>query len=205
MAAIFRHGEPGNPTEETVAKYLSENLPALYQVHYALKMGRDQTDYDCIVVAPHAIYAIEIKAYGESIKFDAHSSQWILSSGEKKPAAVSQAATNRSKLHTLLQDYYIGFKDVPVQEVVCLYAEKKPVLQIPEDQRRLTFWYCDLPAFLQNPKRLIRKWLQVDLTDYIDIVNQALATGFDRPKRIRDYTLESCVWITNQLRAARIM
>lgn len=200
MADIIKHGEPGHPSEEIVAQYLRDELPATYQVHYALKMGREQTDYDCIVVAPHAIYVIEIKAYGKKIDYDTQESKWILPGGQKKPNAVSQAATNRSKLHTLLQNYYIGFKDVSVQEVVCLYAESKPSLNLPRAQQQLTIWYQDLPSYLRNRQRLTRPWYDFDLTDYLDIMQQGLATGFDRPRRISDYTLETCIWITNQYR-----
>jgi serine/threonine protein kinase len=200
MADIIQHGEPGHPSEQTVAEYLRDNLPASYQVHYALKLSFDQTDYDCIVVAPHAVYVIEIKAYGGKIVFDSENFKWILSNGEKKPVALNQATRNSRKLHTMLQEYYIGFKDVPVQEVVCLYAETKPVVQLPQDQRRLTLWYRELPGFLQNRSRLARKWLDINLTDYFDIIEQGLATGFDRPKWIRDYKIESCVWITSDYR-----
>lgn len=201
MAELILHGEPGHPSETLAAEYLAEKLPAPYQVHYALKMGYEQTDFDCIVVAPHAVYAIEIKAYGETIIFDPKDSKWVLSSGERKPAATGQAATNRSKLHTLLQEYYIGFKDVPVQEVVCLYAENKPnVSRFPENQRRLTFWYKDLPDYLKDRERLTRRSLGFDLTDYMDIIKHGLAFGLGHPRYLNDYKIESCVWITSQYR-----
>lgn len=204
MAEWIEHGPVGHDSERIVAEYLRDNLPEPYQVHTSKKLGNRNNDYDCIVIAPHAIYVLEIKAYGEKITFDTTGgmAKWVLSSGDKKDVPIDQAVNNRNILYSSLKNYYIGFKDVPVQEVVCLYAENKPSLlgNMPANDRRLIFWHKDLPAYLQDRRRLVRQGLNFDLTGYIDIIKQGIATGFDRPTKIGDYSIESCIWITSQYR-----
>lgn len=83
MARHLRVGQPVHRHEKEAIDFLVQNLPANYLVYSNVELatGRPgQTfEHDAIVVAPHAVFTVEIKSWGGSIR--GNRDRWTLSDG----------------------------------------------------------------------------------------------------------------------------
>jgi len=89
MATIHRIGEPENASELKAIKHLGKVLPKNYYIvhNFELVTGRGLPyEFDCCVVAPHAVYHVEVKGYRGAIRADGADSwrsNWFVSGPAK--------------------------------------------------------------------------------------------------------------------------
>ncbi len=103
MAPVYTptHASIPNAGEQRLINYLKENLPKNYLIvpngEYASTSPQGMMrfwEYDCIVIAPHAIYHLENKDWGGSLQGDDFA--WFINGAERKNPHVS--ATLKSKI-----------------------------------------------------------------------------------------------------------
>lgn len=144
---------PVNEGEALVIQYLNEALPDSYSlipnVEIAEK-GRPPFDYDLIVVAPHAVYVVEIKRWLGGIHGDDYT--WWVAGQYQRP---NPLPTTNNKCRVLKSQIERR------QPAVTLWVE--PIVAIADDQAQLNlrgwcrqrvFRYTDLPDFLTDSKVL---------------------------------------------------
>jgi serine/threonine protein kinase len=78
---ITAFAEPDNDGERRVICYLDERLPAEYRIYHSLeRYDRGQTyEWDVIVLAPHALYCLEVKDWRGRIV--GNDREWVLGDG----------------------------------------------------------------------------------------------------------------------------
>jgi serine/threonine protein kinase len=75
MAKLVNVGEPAHDAERQAFRLLEENLPDSYTVYtnaWVVEAGGAIYEVDAVVVAPHGIYVVELKAYRGHIKGNDH-------------------------------------------------------------------------------------------------------------------------------------
>lgn len=164
MAEIITLGgaQPVDDSEALVVSHLARELPHSYLLYPNLEIRErhgqygqhygQPYEYDLIVVAPHAVYVVEIKRWLGRITGGDHS--WELSSGVIKPNPLRLANHKARVLKGHLIRHSLGLKQEVWIEACVAIADAKTVLNLTGAAGERTFRYQDLPAFLQDPSRL---------------------------------------------------
>jgi len=79
MAIVHPIGLPENDSEREAIASLAEHLPDDYILFHNLELGAPSGlpyEYDIIVIAPHAVYTLEVKGYRGQIQGNAQ--EWEL-------------------------------------------------------------------------------------------------------------------------------
>ena len=153
MAQLINLGgvQPIDEGEALVVQYLSNVLPSNYLLYPNLEIaavGRQPYEYDLIVVAPHAIYVVEIKRW--LVQISGGDYLWHLSSGKKKANPLRLTNHKARVLKGRLVQYSASLQHVWVEACVVI-ADEKTQLQLNGAVAKRTFLYPDVAKFLQDP------------------------------------------------------
>src|SRR5687767_5530020 len=115
MARLISLGgaHPVDEGEALVVGHLSKILPddfLLYPNIEITEPHRQPFEYDLVVVAPHAIYVIEIKRWTKRIVGGDHI--WQLASGITKPNPLRLTNNKARVLRSKLTNFSLSLKDV---------------------------------------------------------------------------------------------
>lgn len=142
---------PVNEGERRTVLALMERLPDNYTIvpnAELTEQGSQSFEYDVIVVAPHAVYVIEVKDWHGDIIGDRH--EWLLNGKTRKSPLV---LTNRKArvLKSYLAQAIPALARVWVEALVCLTATPTTLNLSPEVASR-TFLLDDLIPFVMHPE-----------------------------------------------------
>jgi serine/threonine protein kinase len=216
MAKRISVGEPINQAEERVFKYLEAKLPDDYIIYTNLSITQNGLDYDfdAIVLGRHAIYVVEIKNIGGSIRgnnfrWEVVGKDGALFTLPKNP--LEQANLQRRILAGRLKHRDRKFGKIFVQDCVCLAGEEEPRFEIKDNPKRLNkvLWYKGIEKFLTDPEKLMYppEWNLItdDITPYHADISKAIEEGFKStpaiPRRIREFQIEGEAWVSSRYRA----
>lgn len=144
-------GNPVNDGERLVINYLQQQLPNTYTLIPNVEIqeeGRPPYDYDCIVLAPHALYVVEIKQWRGGIEGDDHT--WYI--GHRRISRPNPYGTTNNKARVLksqLSNQQPAIGTFWVQAVIAI-ADNQVSLNIRGNARDYVRQYTDLPALLQD-------------------------------------------------------
>ncbi|MFZ5478744.1 MAG: protein kinase domain-containing protein [Myxococcota bacterium] len=150
-----KHRQKGSPVHEAEAKgqrALIAALPENYTVYTNLELGtgqRGQTyEHDAIVVAPHAVFTVELKSWGGTIT--GNRDRWTLADGafvqSPLPLILAKARSLKGRLTAMRRD----FVDIWVQGLVYLSAGDA-VPHITPDFADLVCTSRDIAAAITTP------------------------------------------------------
>ena len=216
MAKRISVGEPINQAEERVFKYLEAKLPDDYIIFTNLSITQNGLDYDfdAIVLGRHAIYVVEVKNIGGSIRgnnfrWEVVGKDGALFTLPKNP--LEQANLQRRILAGRLKHRDRKFGKLFVQDCVCLAGEEEPRFDIKDNPKRLNkvHWYKGIEEFLTDPDKLMYppEWNLItdDITSYHADITKAIEEGFKStpiiPHRIREFNIEGEAWVSSRYRA----
>ena len=140
--------------ETLVISHLQRALPDHYLLYPNIEITepeRPPFEYDLMVVAPHAVYVVEVKRWLG--KITGGDITWTLSSGTTRPNPLQSANFKARVLKGRLLRLNPALQPVWVQACVAI-ADDKTALQLTGAAAERTFLYPDLPAFLMDPARL---------------------------------------------------
>lgn len=163
MAKLLPIGTaPVNDGERLVVDFLRNALPNTYtlvaNVEIAVQ-GRMPYDYDLIVMAPHAVYVVEIKQWQGGIRGDDYT--WLVARQHHRPSPFPTTNNKARVLKTRLAARQPA-ADLWVQPVVAI-ADERGELDIRGAARPWVRRYTDLPALLADRDALpqaadLRPW-----------------------------------------------
>jgi len=146
---------PINDGERRVVKALVEGLPDGYWVAANVELAEpsgQSFDYDAIVVAPHAVYVIEIKDWRGRIVGDER--EWQVNGDVRRaPILPTQRKARVLKSHLAARMPALG--RVWVEAAVALATPPAHLALTPEGQRR-TFLVPDLLRFVTDPSQIAK-------------------------------------------------
>src|ERR1700733_15177376 len=72
MAKLIPIGQPANDSERQALAYLRDHLPDNYTIlhNFELKQGDMWFEIDLALIAPHAVYVVDVKSIGGEIHVD---------------------------------------------------------------------------------------------------------------------------------------
>lgn len=150
MATLLPLGTtPVNEGERLVVDFLRRALPDTYLLVANVEIahqGRPPYDFDLIVLAPHALYVVEIKQWRGGIRGD--DTLWTVGGGARRPNPFPNANNKARVLKTRLATRQPA-ANLWVQAVVAI-ADEQGELDIRGAARPWTRHYTDLPALLAN-------------------------------------------------------
>ena len=154
MAVIHRIGTPENDSESKAIKRLAKGLPDDYVLfhNFELTTGRGLPyEYDIAVLAPHALYHVEVKGYRGQIR--GNGLQWIFENGSVYPSPIPLANKKTKVLANKLRQYSPRLDDVFVETLILLTDDQARV-HIQDDQSGRVVHVRDAIQRLDDPEQL---------------------------------------------------
>lgn len=145
---------PADEGESLVVNHLRDSLPDTYTLIPNAEItepGRPAFEYDIIVVAPHAVYVVEVKRWRGGIQGDDHT--WFVADRHRRRNPWPTANNKARVLKSHIQRRQPACDPLWVEAVVAI-ADDQGVLDLRGHCRSRVFRYTDLPAFLTDASRL---------------------------------------------------
>lgn len=144
---------PVNEGEALVIRHLDESLPDTYLLVpnvEIMQKGHPLYDYDIIVVAPHAVYVVEVKRWLGGIEGDDYT--WKVAGQHHRPNPLPTTNNKARVLKSHIQRRQPTC-DLWVEAVVAI-ADDQGQLNLQGYCRDRVFGYLDLPDFLMDSQAL---------------------------------------------------
>ncbi|MEL7590741.1 MAG: protein kinase [Anaerolineaceae bacterium] len=156
MAKLIQlsNARPVNPSEAQVIHYLVEKLPNTYTIIPNAEItqpGNPPYEYDAIVIAPHAVFVVEIKRWLGGIQGDDFT--WVIAGLHHRPNPWITTNSKARVLKSTLDQRMPGVGRIWVDAVVAIVDEAGG-LNLRGNCRQRVFRYTDLPAFLMDSAAL---------------------------------------------------
>jgi serine/threonine protein kinase len=154
-------GRPAELGEAKVVDFLRNTLPETYTLFPNLEIaekGKPPFEYDLIVVAPHAVYVVEIKNWRGGIRGDDNT--WLVNGRHPRPNPWPTANNKARVLKSRIQELQPSCGRVWVDAVIAI-ADDQGVLQLSGALNQRVFRFNDLPAYLTDQALLPGKATEV--------------------------------------------
>lgn len=152
---LLSGSSPADEGERLVVNYLEQQLPDTYTLLPNVEItqgGRPPYEYDLIVLAPHALYAVEVKRWRGGIEGDDHT--WYVGPNRVPRPNPYPTANNKARvLKSRVENYQPALGNFWVQAVVVI-ADDQGQLQLRGTARDWVCRYTDLDALLRNKDAL---------------------------------------------------
>ena len=145
---------PVNPAEAQVVQTLKDGLPDTYTLipnAEIFQPGGPPFEYDLIVIAPHALYVVEVKGWKGGIQGDDYT--WLVAGQHRRPNPWLTANNKARTLKSTMEKFQPGLKQAWVEAVVTI-VDDAGVLDLRGACRRRVFRYTELSAFLRDAAAL---------------------------------------------------
>lgn len=194
MATFIPIGEPAHDGERQAIKHLVDGLPDEYTVYgnpWLVDRGGSIYELDAVVVAPHAIYVVEIKSYRGVIQGNDH--DWYVPAPIRSPLKLNRktAQVLASHLKQRSSDAARPF----VEGFVFLSQASDCRVAGPASAERVHTRKTILQAIQDRAAIVRREGQRPPVDEHAARVLDELLTGVDRsqppPRRIREWRLEA--------------
>jgi serine/threonine protein kinase len=173
MAIIQRIGTPENDSESKAIRRLAKGLPDEYVVfhNFELTTGRGLPyEYDIAVMAPHALYHVEVKGYQGEIRGNV--SQWVFENGSVYPSPIPLANKKTKVLANKIRQYSRRLDEVFVDTLILLTDDQARV-RIRDEQADRVLHVREALKRLDDPEQLpVRSH---DLTPLYPMIGEAMS------------------------------
>jgi serine/threonine protein kinase len=178
---------PVDDWERRVVAKLVRELPDAYTIIPNLLVTNatgQRFEYDVVVVAPHAVYVVEVKGWRGRIRGDRW--EWLLN-GRRRPNPMLLTERKAKVLKSELVTHAQALGRVRVEAVVVL-ANEQAMLDLTGEGRRMVAKLCELVGLLSDPEQVRQTPDAIArLTPTIRTAILRRTTGRTRVLRFRDY------------------
>jgi serine/threonine protein kinase len=154
MAIIHRIGTPENDSEARAIKRFAKDLPDDYFVfhNFEVATGRGLPyEYDTAVLAPHALYHVEVKGYHGEIR--GNPMQWTFENGGVYPSPIPLANKKTKILAGKLRQHSHRLDAVFVETLILL-TEDRARVKLNDDQAGRVVHLRDAIDRMTDPRYL---------------------------------------------------
>lgn len=186
---VFDGAAPQNQSESLVIRTLTELLPSTYTVIANFEItqkGGTPQEYDGVVIAPHAVYVIEIKGYAGRIRGDDH--QWEVR-GKPYPAPLSTTNQKARVLKSVIERKLSGIS-LWVEPLIIL-SDDRVELDLRGSVKDYTVRLVDAADVLRDRTRLTHPAELRNYREQIVLAIREAAVGRSaQVKRFGDFVVE---------------
>ncbi len=154
MALVRRIGMPENDSESRAIRRLAKGLPDEFVVfhNFELTTGRGLPyEFDIAVLAPHALYHVEVKGYQGEIR--GNNQQWLFENGSVYPSPIPLANKKTKVLAGRLRQYSRRLDGVFVDTLILL-TDDRARIRIKDDQANRVVHVREALKRLDDPTQL---------------------------------------------------
>lgn len=154
MAIVHPIGQPDTETERRAIHFLAQHLSDDFIIIHNLEIpNRTGFAYevDLIVIAPHAVYVIEVKGYSGRIAGNPH--QWRLDSGVVVPSPIPRLNKKVRVIGAWLKSTDRTLHNVFFESLVVL-TDPQASIELRDRQANRVVSLSELPDVLNDPSRL---------------------------------------------------
>lgn len=193
-AKILRVSNPINESERKAIRVLAKNLPEDWYILHNLEVPNWRSrsyEFDMVVVAPWAVYAIEVKGWYGRIRGDRLQWQFV-ESGETIKSPLFLASQKARILAGWLRKQRLNLGRIPVEWFLIMTNERSRVRLLDREYGWRVMHLDEAARFMKAPERLSLK--RGDLRLYMQRVAESIqgkalpATG---KKKIGDFVILS--------------
>lgn len=185
-------GEPAHDAERQALAFLVNGLPSSYTVYgnaWVVERGGVVYELDAVVVAPHAIYVVEVKSYRGRIEGTDH--DWYIPEPIQSPVPLNRKTAQILNSQLRRESFSAG--QVWVQSFVFLSATTQVGVRGPASRDRIYTRTSIVPA-IQNEELALRLSGRKTLVPSESAENELLrlltSSKDSRPvRRVREYEL----------------
>ena len=157
MATIIPIGSPVNDSERRAIAHLRDHLPKSYLLlhNFEVKRNGDHFEVDLAVVAPHAVYLVDVK--GTHGFIDVYGPKWYPDGRQPYTSPLLKLRGHAKSLKGVITDSQPSRRDLEgiYVDAVVLLTEKSAVLQDPRGRDAPNVTTLDKSAaFFQNTGRI---------------------------------------------------
>ncbi len=194
MARFISIGEPAQDAERQALKHLVDGLPDDYTVYgnaWLVERGGAIYEIDAVVVAPHAVYVVEIKSYRGVIT--GNDNDWFLPEPIRSPLKLNRKTAQILATHLKNRSVQASFPYV--EGFVYLSHATDCRVVGPASAERIHTRRTILTALQDRASLWHRNGQRPPVDAHAAQVVADLLTGVDRglppPRRIREWTIEA--------------
>ncbi len=166
MAEVIKFGEPENESERSAIQYLKGHLPDNYRLYTNLEIPRSRQLYevDLIVVAPHAVYIVDVKGVYGRVEVD--DNDWYPENRQPYPSPLKKYRQHVRALAGLIKDANPAQRDkvrrILIQATVLLTTDDVEIIDVSRngDQSK------DIVRLGEPCIRYFKDWQSIDSRDY---------------------------------------
>lgn len=166
MAEVIKFGEPENESERSAIHYLKGHLPDNYRLYTNLEIprGRQLYEVDLIVVAPHAVYIVDVKGVYGRVEVD--DNDWYPENRQPYPSPLKKYRQHVRALAGLIKDANPAQRDkvrrILIQATVLLTTDDVEIIDVSRngDQSK------DIVRLGELCIRYFKDWQSIDSRDY---------------------------------------
>ena len=144
------NSRPANPAEAQVVQILVDRLPNTYTIIPNAEIaqpGGPPFEYDLIVIAPHAVYVVEVKRWLGGIQGDDFT--WLVAGIHHRPNPWLTANNKARVLKNAIEGKLPGLGRFWTEAVVAIVDDSGQI-NLRGNCRKRVFRYTDLPTFLMD-------------------------------------------------------
>ncbi|MEI7849643.1 MAG: nuclease-related domain-containing protein, partial [Chloroflexota bacterium] len=156
MAKLIQlsNARPVNPSEAQVVQLLMDRLPNTYTLipnAEIIQRGSSPFEYDLIVIAPHAVYVVEVKRWLGGIQGDDYT--WLVDGIHHRQNPWLTANNKSRVLKSAIESRMPGLGRTWAEAVIAIVDDTGQI-NLRGNCRERVFRYTDLPAFLMDAAAL---------------------------------------------------
>lgn len=194
-------GEPKDNEKEPI-NFLVSDLPDNYVVITNGKYNRGTNEVDAVVIAPHAIYILELKSHG--CNFSGDQIKWVLPSGEQIASPIKIAREKTQRIKSIITRYRSYFDDIYCQPVVFMTAESFTQAKLSDvkdnAKNNQVHGRNDIIKYLTNAQGFDSRSRLSSLIPYHPELIKGFKADFEipLPEIIKHYKIWSVLWVTEE-------
>ena len=155
MAEIIALGDPVNDWERIAIARLRDELPDEYTVLHSfwIERGRQRYEVDVAIVAPHAVYLVDVKGWRGPI--DAEQKKWSVP-GKSEPSPLKKLEEHAKEMARVLQDADVRLRGdkAPYVHAAVVLAHPDAIFNDYTQQQKDVICLRDASAYFQDSTRL---------------------------------------------------
>jgi serine/threonine protein kinase len=166
VAEVIKFGDPENESERSAIQYLKGYLPESYRLYTNLEIprGRQLYEVDLIVVAPHAIYIVDVKGVYGRVEVD--DNDWYPENRQSYPSPLKKYRQHVRALAGLIKDANPARRDqvnrIFIKATVLLTTEDVEIIDVSRDADQAK----DIVHLGDPCIRYFKDWQSIDSRDY---------------------------------------
>lgn len=200
VAEVIKFGEPENESERAAIQYLRGHLPDTYRLYTNVELARNRQLYevDIVLVAPHAVYIIDVKGVYGRVEVDY--AYWYPENRSSYPSPLKKYRQHARAFSGLLSDAQprsrSALKRVWIQGAVLLTTEDVEVVDVSPDYSQVK----DIVRLNKAGIKYFMDWQSIDgnrfetkispvLRNSIDLAIKGRGRARKDAKRFRDWEI----------------